>query len=67
MQAPLQYVQPVGQMKVQALARQTGWPPVTMVVHAFPHVFQLLALLVVSMQAPLQVVGVVEGQVDVHA
>jgi hypothetical protein len=66
-QAPLQSRKPGLHAKVQALMAQTGTALATVVVHALPHVLQLIALLDGSMHDVPQRVGVAAGQPDAHA
>jgi len=65
-QAPLQSVNPESHSKVQALLTHAAVALATLVVQGWPHVPQLLALLVVSTQPPLQFVGAAAGHPDTH-
>jgi hypothetical protein len=65
--APLQRVYPLLHVKLHALPVQLAVALATAVVHAWPHVLQLLTSLVVSTQLPLQSVGATVGQPDAHA
>jgi hypothetical protein len=51
---------------VQALFTHTGWPLASLVVQAWPHPPQFVAVLVVSTQPPPQTVCDALGQVDMH-
>jgi hypothetical protein len=65
--APLQALKPLLQLKEQALASQAGVAFATVVVHAWPHVPQLFALLVTSTQVLPQSMGVDAGHPDAQA
>jgi hypothetical protein len=65
-QAPLHRVYPLSHATVQALFTHTAWALATFVVHACPHVWQLLESLVVSTQLPLQIVGAADGHPETH-
>lgn len=62
-----QYFSPVGHENVQTPPTQAGTALATVVVQTFPHVLQLLGLVAVFTQVPLQEVGVPGGQIDVQA
>ncbi len=64
--APLQSVNPLLHVKVQALSTHAAVALAMLVEHAVPHVPQSLKLLVVSTHAPLQSVGVGAEQPDTH-
>jgi hypothetical protein len=49
-----------------ALLTHTGCALVTVVVHALPHVSQLIGSLVRSTQLLLQLVGALVGQLETH-
>ena len=65
-QAPLHRANPLPHTNEHALLTHAVWALVTAVVHAWPHIEQSLALLVVSTQLPVQVVEAVEGHVAAH-
>jgi hypothetical protein len=65
-QAPLQGVYPVSQPNEHALLTHTACAFATLVVHAWPHVMQFSASLVVSTQLPLQSLGAADGHPDAH-
>jgi len=65
--APLQRLYPLSHAKVHALLTHAGAALATLVVHAWPHVLQLLASLVVLVQVPLQIVGSADVQPEAHA
>lgn len=65
-QAPLHGVYPASQAYEQAPLTHTGCALAMAVVHAWPHVLQLSASLVVSTQLPLQSVGAADGHPDTH-
>lgn len=66
-QAPLQSADSLPQTNVHALATHAAWALSSVVVQAWPHAEQLLALLAVSTQVPEHTVEVVDGQVALHA
>jgi len=65
-QAPLQSVYPLLHVKPHEPLTHCAVALATPVEHALPHVPQSLALLVVLTQAPLQSVGVPDGQPETH-
>ena len=65
-QTPLQSVYPLLQVKPHELLTHCAVALAIPVEHALPQVPQSLALLVVSTQAPLQSVGVPDGQPETH-
>jgi hypothetical protein len=65
--APLQSANSLPQTKVHAPATHAAWALSLLVVQAWPHAEQLLALLVVSTQLPEHTVGAVDGQLAVQA
>jgi hypothetical protein len=65
-QAPLHSVYPASHAMVHALLTHTACALATVVVQAWPHVWQLFASLVESTQLPLQFVGAAGGQPETH-
>jgi hypothetical protein len=65
-QAPAHRLYPLLQVNVQLLDAQVAWAWATLVMHAFPQVMQLFALLVVSTHVPLHSVGVLAGHPETH-
>jgi len=65
-QAPLHATHPLSQANVQLLLTHTAWALATLVVHAWPHVLQLLESLVGSTQLPLQFIDAAAGHPETH-
>jgi hypothetical protein len=65
--APLQRLNPVAHWNPQPPSPQEGCALATVVAHAWAQPLQLAGSDVVSMQVPLQFVGALGGQFDVHA
>jgi hypothetical protein len=66
-QAPLHRANPFAQTNVHAPLTHSAWALSSLVVHGLPHLEQSFALLDVSTQVPAHTVGMVEGQLAVHA
>jgi hypothetical protein len=64
---PSQSVYPGSHESVQVLLTQAGWPCRSFVAHAVHEGPHAIAVLVVSTQAPLQLVGASGGQLAVQA